>query len=92
MAIGDKLTKIDLSNCSQLTNDMCGPLVKYCTNLENLCMKAIPDLSSAKLADMFNNKKRASAFNCIVFSACKNVGDLFERIDVLYTLFYSAFY
>ena len=81
MAIGSKLTKIDLSNCSQLTNDICGPLVKYCTSLEDLCMKAIPDLSSIKLADLFSDKKRASAFKCIVFSACKNVGGLFEFVE-----------
>lgn len=82
MAIGDKLIKIDLSNCNQLTNDICGPLVKYCTNLEDLCMKAIPDLSSVKLADLFTDKKRASAFKCIVFSACKNVGNVFNCIEL----------
>jgi len=79
MAIGDKLTKIDLSNCSQLTSDVCGPLVQYCTNLEDLCMKAIPDLcsiTSIKLAALFTDKKRANAFKCIVFSACKNVGNI----------------
>ena len=75
MSIGDKLTKIDLSNCSKLTNEACGPLVKYCTSLEDLCMKAIPDLSSTKLAALFTDKKRAKAFKCIVFSACKNVSE-----------------
>ena len=85
MAIGDKLTKIDLSNCSQLTNDICNSLVKYCTNLEDLCMKAIPDLSSVKLADLFSDKKRANAFKCIVFSACKNVGSLFELLNNVVT-------
>ncbi|XP_065920251.1 F-box/LRR-repeat protein 2-like isoform X2 [Dysidea avara] len=82
-AIGHQLSKVDLSNCTQLTDDVWDVLVKCCTSLETLCMKAIRDLSSPKLAALFTDKKRASLFRCIDFSVCKNLP--IEVIDAIVT-------
>ncbi len=65
---------LDISNCQSLTDQSCASIARHCVNLEFLGMRNMKDLTGLKLSKMFQDKDRASSFQCITLSGSKNVG------------------